>query len=85
MNKHDIQALIEIGMPEAQVEVTGDDGQHFEALVISSDFEGKRLLQRHQQVYACLGEKMGHEIHALRLATMTPAEAQQKSSQEQTN
>jgi acid stress-induced BolA-like protein IbaG/YrbA len=76
MNKETIKDLIEQGMPEAQVEVKGDDGQHFEALVICSSFNGKRLLQRHQQVYACLGDKMGNEIHALRLSTVTPEESQ---------
>ena len=76
MNKETIKALIEQGMPEAQVEVKGDDGQHFEALVICNSFNGKRLLQRHQQVYACLGDKMGNEIHALRLSTVTPEESQ---------
>lgn len=76
MNKETIKSLIEQGMPEAKVEVKGDDGQHFEALVICNSFNGKRLLQRHQQVYACLGDKMGHEIHALRLSTVTPEESQ---------
>lgn len=76
MNKETIKALIEQGMPEATIEVKGDDGQHFEALVICNSFNGKRLLQRHQQVYACLGDKMGNEIHALRLSTVTPEESQ---------
>ena len=78
MNKESIQALIQQGMPEAIVKVIGDDGQHFEATVVCESFEGKRLLQRHQQVYACLGEKMGNEIHALRLSTLTPSESEQK-------
>ena len=76
MNKETIKALIKQGMPEAMIEVKGDDGQHFEALVICNSFNGKRLLQRHQQVYACLGDKMGNEIHALRLSTVTPEESQ---------
>lgn len=76
MNKETIQTLIKTGLPEAHVVVLGDDGQHFEAVVISDTFIGKRLLQRHQQVYACLGEKMGNEIHALRLSTLTPEEAE---------
>lgn len=78
MNKESIHALIEVGMPEALIKVLGDDGQHFEAIVISEAFVGKRLLQRHQQVYACLGEKMGNEIHALRLSTLTPEEAEKQ-------
>jgi len=75
MTKEEILGLIQAGMPEAKVEVLGDDGQHFEAIVISEAFEGKRLLQRHKIVYATLGEKMGNEIHALRLKTLTPDQA----------
>ena len=76
MNKKDIQTMIEAGLPNAHVEVLGDDGQHFEAVVICTEFAGKRLLQRHQMVYKTLGEKMGHEIHALRLKTLTPDEVE---------
>jgi len=75
MDKQTIKTLIQNGLPSASVEVHGDDGQHFEAIVISDTFVGKRLLQRHQQVYACLGDKMGNEIHALKLSTLTPQEA----------
>lgn len=69
MTKEDIQALIEAGLPGAQVQVYGDDGQHFEAEVISADFAGKPPLAQHRMVYATLGERMGREIHALRLRT----------------
>jgi len=78
MDKQTIQDMIQTGLPDAKVEVLGDDGQHFEAVVISENFAGLRLLQRHQRVYACLGEKMGREIHALKLSTLTPDEAEQK-------
>lgn len=69
MTKDEIRTLIEAGMPDAQVTVLGDDGQHFEALVISSEFAGKLPLAQHRMVYAALGEKMGREIHALKLTT----------------
>lgn len=69
MTKEDIQALIEAGLPDAQVRVFGDDGQHFEAEVISAAFAGKTPVAQHRMVYATLGEKMGREIHALRLVT----------------
>ena len=58
------------------LQVNGDDGQHFDALIVSSQFEGKRLIQRHQLVYAALGDRMRVEIHALSMKTMTPAEYQ---------
>lgn len=69
MTKTDIAALIQAGLPNAQVTVLGDDGQHFEATVICADFAGKMPLTQHRMVYATLGEKMGREIHALKLTT----------------
>lgn len=77
MDKHEIKRMIIGGLANAEVRVQGDDGAHFEALVISEDFAGKRTLERHKLVYAALGEAMGREIHALSLKTMTPAEAEQ--------
>ncbi len=76
-----IHTLIQQGMPDARIEVQGDDGVHFEALVVSPAFAGKLPLARHRMVYATLGERMGGEIHALALRTLTPDEhaAQQGS------
>jgi acid stress-induced BolA-like protein IbaG/YrbA len=75
MDPASIQALIENGLAEAQVEVSGADGVHFEATVVSSQFAGKLPLARHRLVYATLGELMGGAIHALALKTLTPEEA----------
>jgi acid stress-induced BolA-like protein IbaG/YrbA len=69
MTKEQIQALIQAGLPDAQVTVSGDDGQHFEATVISKDFTGLTPVAQHRKVYATLGERMGREIHALKLTT----------------
>ncbi len=71
-----IQELIETGLPGAQARVLGDDGVHFEATVVSEAFRGKMPLARHRLVYATLGERMGGEIHALALRTLTPEEAE---------
>ena len=70
-----IRQLIEQGLPGARAEVQGDDGVHFEATVVSDAFQGKLPLARHRMVYATLGERMGGEIHALALKTLTPDEA----------
>ena len=75
MDSNAIQRLIQQGMPEAEVEVQGADGVHFEARVVSSAFVGKMPLARHRMVYATLGELMGGAIHALALRTLTPDEA----------
>jgi acid stress-induced BolA-like protein IbaG/YrbA len=75
MNADGIRQLIEQGLPGARVQVQGDDGVHFEATVVSDAFRGKLPLARHRLVYATLGERMGGEIHALALKTLTPEEA----------
>jgi acid stress-induced BolA-like protein IbaG/YrbA len=80
MTPSDIHQLITQGMPNAQVEVTGPDNVHFEARVVCESFVGKLPLARHRLVYACLGSKMGQEIHALSLKTLTPAEAAAQSA-----
>ncbi len=74
MNASTVQALIQAGLPGAQVEVQGADGVHFEALVVCESFTGKSTLTRHRMVYATLGARMGGEIHALALRTLTPSE-----------
>lgn len=80
ISAEDIQALIEQGLPGAQVQVLGDDGTHFEALVVSAAFEGQPTLARHRAVYATLGGRMGAEIHALALKTLTPQQWQQRAA-----
>lgn len=75
MTPSQIEELIRAGLPDAAIQVRSEDNVHFEATVVSAAFEGKRPLQRHQMVYRTLGERMGGEIHALQLATLTPAEA----------
>ncbi len=58
------------------IQVLGDDGQHFEALIVSAAFEGKNMVKQHQLVYAALGDRMKEEIHALSMKTLTPAQWQ---------
>jgi acid stress-induced BolA-like protein IbaG/YrbA len=70
-----IHGYIKNGLECTHLEVDGD-GQHFQAIIVSPAFEGKRLIQRHQLVYAALGDRMREEIHALSMKTLTPAEYQ---------
>ena len=74
MNAADLQALIAAGLSCTHLEVDGD-GRHWTAVIVSAEFEGKRLIQRHQRVYATLGARMQtDEVHALSMKTLTPAE-----------
>ena len=70
-----IKNYIAAGLECSHLEVEGD-GQHFNALIVSDAFSGKRLIQRHQLVYAALGDRMREEIHALSMKTLTPDEFQ---------
>ena len=53
----------------------GDDGTHFEAVVVAPAFAGKNMVAQHRMVYATLGPRMGTEIHAMSLRTLTPDQA----------
>ena len=75
----DLRDWIAASLDCEKLEVSGD-GRHFEALIVSPAFEGKRLIARHQLVYAALGDRMKAEIHALSMRTLTPAEYQAQSN-----
>jgi acid stress-induced BolA-like protein IbaG/YrbA len=68
-----VKQYIASGLVCDHLEVEGD-GQHFFATIVSAEFEGLRLVQRHQKVYAALGERMKAEIHALSFKALTPDE-----------
>ena len=72
MDALEIKKLIEAGLPDATVEVMGDDGQHFDAIIISPSFAGKALLAQHRMVYATLGDSFEGALHALSLKTSVP-------------
>jgi len=74
----DVQRYIAEGLECEHLAVEGD-GHHFEAVIVSSAFEGKRPIARHQIVYGALGDRMKAEIHALSMKTLTPAEWRERS------
>ncbi|MGB0663142.1 MAG: BolA family protein [Pontibacterium sp.] len=49
---------------------------HFKVTAVSSDFEGKRLVQRHQLIYGLLAQELAGPIHALAMHLYTPEEWQ---------
>ena len=79
MNADDIEAAIEDGIEDAEATVSRPravdeqfEDAHYAAVVVSPAFEGKSLVQQHQQVYDALGESMTTDIHAIELKTYTP-------------
>ena len=74
MTSEELQSIIAAGLPCEHIELSGD-GRHWYATIVSSTFEGLRLIQRHQRVYATLGSRLQtDEVHALSMKTYTPAE-----------
>ena len=75
MEPQAIVDLIKAGMPDADVEVTGD-GRHFEAVVVSSAFDGKSLVQRHRMVMNTVQQQSASDaLHALSIKAYTPDQA----------
>jgi acid stress-induced BolA-like protein IbaG/YrbA len=77
LSAEEVETYIKHGLACDHVQVRGNDGQHFEALIVSPQFVGKNMVQQHQLVYQALGDRMREEIHALSIRTFTP-EAWQK-------
>ena len=73
MQSSELEDLIRAGIPDAEITISGE-GDHFEATVISAAFENHSMVEQHRMVYRTLGDRMGGEIHALALKTLTPAE-----------
>ena len=74
MTSDQLESIIASQLPCQHLSVEGD-GRHWYATIVSEQFEGLRLIQRHQKVYATLGQKMQtDEVHALSMKTYTPSE-----------
>lgn len=71
MARSEIEKMIRDAIPDAKVEVhaLADDGDHYEAVVVSASFAGMSKVKQHQTVYAALKGRMGGELHALALTT----------------
>lgn len=67
----EIKTFIENALLCEYVRVEGD-GAHFEAVIVSAEFQGKTMVQQHQIVYRALGDRMHEQIHALSMKTFTP-------------
>ncbi len=80
MQPDEIKQLIAAGLDCSYLNVDGD-GRHFEAVVVSAEFESRATLARHRLVYATLGDHFATEtLHALSLKTFTPEQWQQQQS-----
>ncbi|MEQ1767487.1 MAG: BolA/IbaG family iron-sulfur metabolism protein [Methylotenera sp.] len=72
LSSQQLEAYITQHLDCQYIKVSGDDGTHFEAVIVSDAFVGKNRVQQHQLVYGALGDRMRAEIHALSMKTYTP-------------
>jgi len=80
LSSQQLEAYITQHLTCEYIQVLGDDGTHFEAVIVSEAFVGKSMVQQHQLVYAALGDRMRSEIHALSMKTYTPEQWNKQSA-----
>jgi len=80
LSAQQLEAYITQNLACEFIKVLGDDGTHFESVIVSNAFVGKSMVQQHQLVYAALGDRMRSEIHALSMKTFTPEQWQKQSA-----
>ena len=74
MQSEPIKKTIAVGLACEGLSVEGD-GEHFEAIIVSSEFVGKSRIQRQQLVNALLKADFDSgKLHALSMKTLTPDE-----------
>lgn len=75
MTLEEIKKTIEEHVPDSTAHVMDpmNDGQHLQAIVISSTFEGMLLIKQHRLVKNAMKDALqGEDVHALSIKTFTP-------------
>lgn len=79
METETVAQLIRAGLPDAQVQVSGD-GSHFDAIVISPRFETLTPLAKQRLVMETVKAQIASgELHALSIKTLTPEQMRAQS------
>ena len=73
MTVEQIEKFIKEAIPDAIVEIKDlrGDGDHYSATVKSKSFSGKTRVEQHKMVYDAFHGKMGSDLHALKLKTVS--------------
>jgi len=70
---HEIETLLRTRFPDATIQIQGDDGAHFQGLVIDESFRGMNRIQQQRAVMDVVKAKVDSgELHALGLTTKAP-------------
>ena len=83
LKPEEVKSMVENAIPKSQVFVEDLTGtrDHYKVIVVSPDFEGKILLERHQMVNEALKEPLKGPIHALAIEAYTEVQWQAKKDQ----
>ena len=73
MSEKEIKQFITNAIPNCTVEIEDlkGDGDHYSATVKSKSFNGKTRVEQHKMVYDAFKGKMGSQLHALKLKTIS--------------
>ncbi len=73
MEEKEVQELLEKDFPDSQIAIvdTRGSGDHFEIMVVSDDFDGVSLIDRHRMIHSALGDNLGAAIHAVEIKAYT--------------
>ena len=73
MSQEEIKKAILATISDATVTIEDlkGDGDHYSAIVKSKSFVGKTRVEQHKMVYDAFKGKMGSELHALKLKTIS--------------
>ncbi len=83
-----IETKLAAALPLTHIEVSNESHMHsvppgsethFKVVLVSSEFEGKRAVARHQLVYRTLADELAGPVHALALHTYTLPEWEQRN------
>ena len=86
--QHDIEQQLQNSFTPVFLEVANESHQHsvppnsethFRVVLVSTAFEGRSRVGRHQQVYAALAPQLAGPVHALALHTYSPGEWLQRT------
>lgn len=74
-------AFFEVVNESYRHNVPAGSESHFKIIIVSDQFQGKKLLERHRLINDLLAEELAQTIHALTLHPMTTAEWIEKSGE----
>lgn len=71
---HHLELIDESFKHAGHAEAKRSGGGHFQLFIVSPDFTGKTLVQRHRMVNEALKDEFKSRIHALSIRAFTPEE-----------